>query len=50
VRDPHGTDAKYTGPWNDNDTRWTAAFKAQVPYVQNINDGIFFMDERDVVK
>jgi hypothetical protein len=27
VRNPWSTD-DYTGPWNDNDTKWTAALKA----------------------
>ena len=41
IRNPWGFES-YTGPWSDNDSRWTAEFKAQVPY-KNGNDGGFFM-------
>ena len=47
IRNPWGSDS-FTGPWNDNDSRWTAAYKAQVPY-SNSNDGYFFMDVNDFV-
>ena len=49
VRNPWAMDY-YSGPWNDGDTtRWTAANKAQVPYV-NGNDGSFFIEVADFVK
>lgn len=41
IRNPWGSDS-YTGPWSDADTRWTAAYKAQVPFI-NSNDGYFFI-------
>lgn len=51
IRNPWGVDAGYTGAWNDADTtRWTAAAKAQVPYVNDQNDGRFFIEASDFVK
>lgn len=49
IRNPWGRDM-YTGPWNDGDTsRWTTAYKAQVPYANNANDGYFYMEVSDLV-
>lgn len=42
MRNPWGADY-YTGPWSDTDSRWTTAYKAQVPYA-NKNEGTFFID------
>lgn len=39
----------YKGPWADNDPRWTAEIKKQVPYI-NANDGSFFMSPEDFIK
>ena len=50
VRDPHGSDSSYTGNWNDNYSGWTAAFKSQVPFVNNTNDGVFFIEDVDFMK
>jgi hypothetical protein len=52
IRNPWGVDAGYSGAWNDGDTkRWTAAAKAQVPaFVNNVNDGAFFVEDVDFVK
>ena len=47
IRNPWGIDS-YWGAWNDGDSRWTAAFKAQVPYA-NANDGYFFVENTDFV-
>ena len=47
VRNPWGADY-FSGPWNDNDSRWTTFYKSQVPY-SNANDGYFFMDILDLV-
>lgn len=48
IRNPWGQDV-YSGPWNDADTsRWTTAYKSQVPYV-NSNDGYFFIEPSDFV-
>lgn len=41
VMNPWGAE-KYTGPWNDNDSRWTDAYKRQVNLVV-ADDGIFYM-------
>jgi len=49
VRNPWNMDV-YNGPWNDNDIRWTAALKAQVPFAQNTNDGGFFIEDKDFVR
>lgn len=50
MRNPWGTDHAYNGTWNDQDTKsWTAAAKAQVPYV-DADDGIFFVEDSDFVK
>jgi hypothetical protein len=43
VRNPWNMDY-YSGPWCDGDSRWTAAYEAQVPYANNWYDGYFFMD------
>lgn len=48
VRNPWGTDS-YSGPWGDNDSRWTTAYKSQVPFSQNTNDGYFFIEISDFV-
>lgn len=47
MRNPWGTDT-FNGPWSDSDSRWTAAYKAQVPY-SNSNDGFFFIEASDFV-
>lgn len=49
VRNPWGIDV-YTGPWCDSSSLWTDAFKAQVPYINNKNDGAFFIEDTDLVK
>lgn len=41
VRNPWGKE-KYTGAWNDHDSRWTDAYKRQVN-LQPGDDGIFYM-------
>lgn len=41
VMNPWGNE-RYTGPWNDNDYRWTDAFKRQVNLKVDDN-GIFYM-------
>lgn len=46
VRNPWGTD-NYNGAWNDNDSRWTSAYRAQVPWSQNTNDGYFYIEVGD---
>jgi hypothetical protein len=49
IRNPWGYDV-YTGNWNDADTtHWTTLAKSQVPYVDNTNDGVFFMEDCDFV-
>jgi hypothetical protein len=48
IRNPWGVDV-YDGPWDDSSSLWTAAFKAQVPYVNNVNDGAFFVEDTDFV-
>jgi hypothetical protein len=42
VMNPWGSD-EYTGPWNDEDSRWTAEYKRQVDLVVDDADGIFFI-------
>lgn len=49
IRNPWGSDTSYNGKWGDSDTAsWTAAAKAQVPYV-NADDGVFFIEDTDFV-
>jgi hypothetical protein len=48
VRNPWGIDV-YNGPWCDGSSLWTDAYKAQVPYVYNTNDGAFFIEDKDLV-
>jgi hypothetical protein len=48
VRNPWGQDI-YDGPWCDTSSLWTTAYKAQVPYVDNTNDGAFFIRDSDFV-
>jgi hypothetical protein len=49
VRNPWGQDY-YDGPWSDTSSSWTTAFKAQVPYADNANDGSFFIEDTDLVR
>jgi len=49
VRNPWAVDV-YTGPWNDNDSKWTDLYRSQVPYIKNTNDGGFFIPEADFVR
>lgn len=42
MRNPWGVE-KYNGPYNDNDTRWSDALKAEVNLV-SADDGIFWME------
>jgi hypothetical protein len=44
VRNPWAVDY-YNGPWSDGSSSWTDAFKAQVPYADNTNDGAFFIED-----
>lgn len=46
VRSPWGYDS-YTGPWSDGSSQWTAAYQKQVPYVNNANDGTFYIASND---
>ena len=48
VRNPWGQDI-YNGPWSDGSSLWTAAYKNQVPYAYNTNDGAFFITDADFV-
>jgi hypothetical protein len=48
IRNPWSSE-RYTGPWSDSDTRWTADFKSQVGLVV-ANDGTFFIDSADFHK
>jgi len=41
VMNPWGKE-KYTGPWNDHDSRWTEDYKQQVG-LDIADDGIFYM-------
>ena len=51
IRNPWGSDAGYNGTWNDGDaTSWSAAAKSQVPFTSNINDGVFWVEDKDFVK
>ena len=49
VRNPWNTD-NFDGPWSDGDSKWTEAFKAQVPYNHDTRDGAFFIDVDDFVR
>jgi len=42
MRNPWGVE-KYTGPWHDEDDRWTPEFKKQAKMVK-ANDGVFYMN------
>lgn len=42
IRNPWNKES-YNGPWRDDDSRWTAAWKKQVN-LQIANDGIFHME------
>ena len=46
MRNPWGSDGNYNGSWSDNDAIWNDAvnnYKAQVPFVKNTKDGLFFI-------
>lgn len=45
LRNPASTEF-YTGPWNDQDPKWTEAWKKQVNLVV-AGDGIFWMNWDD---
>lgn len=49
VRNPWAIDM-FNGPWCDSSSLWTEAYKAQVPYASNKNDGAFFISDADFVK
>ena len=53
LRNPWGT-TSYSGNWNKDDTKWTAALIGQVPFGINpttsYSDGIFFMDKDEFLK
>jgi hypothetical protein len=46
VRNPWNIDT-FEGAWSDGSSQWTAAYKAQVPYVNNQYDGSFFIQDTD---
>lgn len=48
MRNPWGKE-KYTGPWHDDDERWTEEFKKQAQH-KNANDGVFYMTISDFKK
>ena len=51
IRNPWGMDAGYTGKWSDGDTAsWTDSAKKQVPYINNDNDGLFFIEDTDFIQ
>jgi len=45
MRNPWGKE-RYSGPWSDNDSRWTEDFKEQAKMTV-ANDGIFYMTVAD---
>lgn len=50
MRNPWGTDGNYNGTWNDKDPLWLDTvnnFKAQVPYINNTKDGVFYISVDD---
>ena len=48
MRNPWGTE-RFSGPWNDDDERWTDEFKKQAK-LKKANDGIFYMAVKDFKK
>lgn len=49
VRNPWNIDS-FSGPWSDGSSQWTDAYKKQVPYINNKNDGGFFIEVSDLVR
>ena len=49
LKSPTGSDASYTGNWNDNSASWSQSNNTNIPYVNNINDGIFFIESIDFI-
>ena len=46
-RNPWGYDGKYNGTWHDKSQLWQDKvnnYAAQLPYAENTEDGIFFID------
>jgi len=53
IRNPIALDQQgsFAYPWSDIDTaNWTPAVAAQVGFVSNVNDGVFFIEDKDFVK
>ena len=49
MRNPWGSE-QYNGPWNDEDTQWTADFKKQANLSVDKSDGVFYMSVEDYPK
>jgi hypothetical protein len=50
IRNPWGVDV-YSGNWRDVDvTHWTTSAISQAAYVNNTNDGDFFIEDKDFVQ
>ena len=42
IRNPHG-EGEWKGAFSDRSSLWNAALKKEVGYIDNENDGLFFM-------
>lgn len=48
VRNPWGID-EFSGTWCDSSSAWTTKTKSQVIYVNNPNDGAFYIEDKDFI-
>lgn len=53
MRNPHGKadeTKEWNGDWADDSSKWTVKAKAQLNYVKDKNDGMFWMSNLDFLK
>ena len=50
IRNPWGVDATYNGTWADESPSWTQSLMSQVPYVNDLFDGDFFISDIEFVE
>ncbi len=49
MRNPWGK-GEWNGAWSDKSSKWTPKLKKEVGFVEDADDGSFWMEARDFVK